>query len=318
MDDQHFDDLAKRLTQTRLSRFAVVRGVLVSAVVGLTGVTRAAETAARKRGKGNKGQGKRDIPASGPTKVTLCHHGQTITVPPSAVPTHLQHGDTVGACAAPTPGPEACAGVVNGPDPTGQCRWCCKEVCCQLPANQCNVVSGLCCAPNCANRECGDDGCGNGQTCGCGAGGTCTPGGVCPAGQTCACPTGQVCNPASGQCGGPPCQQQCPVGETCRGGQCVCGGFGESVAPNTCCPALNRAVCDLAGVSSGFVVADTCAQVADCPSGYTPCVGPANTGACRTCCPPGTTCDPQGFCRQATCCPPATGGSAPARRRRRR
>ena len=38
---------------------------------------------------------------------------------------------------------------------------CCPvDGCCQPPANQCNNA-GLCCAPNCAGRECGPDGCGN-------------------------------------------------------------------------------------------------------------------------------------------------------------
>ena len=61
MDGETFDDLVKRLTQTRLSRVAAVRGVLASAVVGLTGATRAEETAARKRakGKGKKARRKR-------------------------------------------------------------------------------------------------------------------------------------------------------------------------------------------------------------------------------------------------------------------
>jgi hypothetical protein len=208
------------------------------------------------------------------------------------------------------PSPEACAGIVDGPDPTGQCSHCCQEACCLPPANQCNVESGLCCAPNCANRECGDDGCGRGGTCGCGTGGACTPGEVCPAGQECTCPSGQVCNPASGQCGAPPCLQRCPVNESCTNGQCACAGFGESVAPNTCCPArssggLDHDVCNIAGVSPDFVLADTCVQVTSCPSGYTPCVGPTNDG-CQACCPPGTTCNPAGFCVQETCCSPAT------------
>ena len=34
----------------------------------------------------------------GHRKVTLCHKGHTIRVPPPAVPAHLRHGDTFGAC----------------------------------------------------------------------------------------------------------------------------------------------------------------------------------------------------------------------------
>ena len=32
-------------------------------------------------------------------KVTICHKGHTITVGKAAVPAHLRHGDTTGACA---------------------------------------------------------------------------------------------------------------------------------------------------------------------------------------------------------------------------
>lgn len=233
------------------------------------------------------------------------------------------------------PGPEACAGIVDGPDPTGQCSHCCQEVCCRLPANQCNLA-GLCCAPNCANRECGPDGCGRGGTCGCGAGGTCTPGAVCSAGQKCTCPSGQVCNPASGQCPGPPATTttttttapptttttgvptttttpvpctDCPVSENCvQGVGCACGLSGGTAAPFTCC--VSRASCAPSG-SSDFIVAGTCAVESSCPAGYITCVAtqPLNGLACQACCPPGSTCDPiGGFCRQ---CPTTCTTAAP-------
>ena len=51
MDGERFDSLVKRLTQTRLTRWEALRGVLASAVVGLTGAARAEETAAKKPGK---------------------------------------------------------------------------------------------------------------------------------------------------------------------------------------------------------------------------------------------------------------------------
>ncbi len=35
-----------------------------------------------------------------PKKVTICHKGKTITISRSALPAHLRHGDTVGACPA--------------------------------------------------------------------------------------------------------------------------------------------------------------------------------------------------------------------------
>ena len=37
-------------------------------------------------------------PVGPPGKTTLCHKGETITVSDSAVPAHLQHGDTLGPC----------------------------------------------------------------------------------------------------------------------------------------------------------------------------------------------------------------------------
>ena len=172
MDDPQFDALVKRLTQRRLSRLDALRAVAASALAGMRGLALTADKSAAKlshgtrqgKDKPGKGEHKRNAKrkdqrgharAQGQAKVTLCHQGQTIDVPPSAVQTHLTHGDTVGACDAPTPGPESCAGVVDGPDPSGQCSHCCQGVCCQLPANQCNPPAGLCCAPNCANRECG-------------------------------------------------------------------------------------------------------------------------------------------------------------------
>ncbi len=41
------------------------------------------------------------MPAGAEGKVTLCHKGRkTITVSAAAVPAHLAHGDTLGACNA--------------------------------------------------------------------------------------------------------------------------------------------------------------------------------------------------------------------------
>jgi hypothetical protein len=284
MDGEAFDALVKRLTQTRLSRLEAVRGVLATAVVGLPGVFLAADTAAKRKRKGARkkgGKGKKPshdrhhkLQRQGPTKVTLCHNGQTIAVPPSAVSAHLGHGDTLGACGAPTPSPEACAGIVDGPDPTGQCSHCCQGVCCQLPANQCNPA-GLCCAPNCANRECGPDGCGGSGTCGCGVGGTCTRGAVCAAGQVCACPGGQVCNPVSGQCPGPPaCTPQ-----TCRNGCCDATGI--------CQPGNHPQAC-----GTGGALCASCQAGQLCFQGACACDGNScPTGCCdeNHRCQPGTT-----------------------------
>src|SRR5215213_3114631 len=53
-------------------------------------------------------------------KVTLCHNGtETITVDASAVQTHLDHGDTIGACGVTT-APSTTAGTTTGTtDTTG-------------------------------------------------------------------------------------------------------------------------------------------------------------------------------------------------------
>ncbi len=125
MDDQHFDDLVKRLTQARLSRFDAVRGLLASAVVGLTGATLAEKTAARKQakgkhkrhGKGNpqrKGTGKAQGKGKGKIRaeaVTICHcppgnptNCETITVGDKAAQAHLAHHplDRRGACPGQT------------------------------------------------------------------------------------------------------------------------------------------------------------------------------------------------------------------------
>ena len=70
MEGETFDELVKRLTQTRLSRFDALRGVLASAVVGLTGATRAAETAARSGPRARaraRGKEEGEAPRPGPS-----------------------------------------------------------------------------------------------------------------------------------------------------------------------------------------------------------------------------------------------------------
>src|SRR3954453_22556845 len=48
-------------------------------------------------------------------KVTICHKGHTITVDESAVPAHLKHGDTRGACGSAKPAKRG--GVLAGRSP---------------------------------------------------------------------------------------------------------------------------------------------------------------------------------------------------------
>jgi hypothetical protein len=118
----------------------------------------------------------------------------------------------------------AYAAVVDGASPNPLCAThCCEGVCCAAGATACNPV-GLCCAPNCANRECGPDGCGGGGTCG-------------------ACPPGATCNPQSGQCRSSCGPQTCPTG-CCQGGECEDGDSGQACgtggAPCVKCGAGSR------------------------------------------------------------------------------
>lgn len=153
MDDQHFDDLVKRLTQTRLSRSAAVRGVLAGAVAGLTAAARAEETTARKRGKG---KAKRDVPAQAPTKVTICHKGQNLTVPEPAVPGHLQHGDTLGPCVDDV----SCGTLLPNGKPAVPCAkglTCCTNLCVPTDADpgNCGACGNVCRPPAiCQNGRC--------------------------------------------------------------------------------------------------------------------------------------------------------------------
>jgi hypothetical protein len=299
MDPQNFDRLVRTLVQPASRRRALggLLGGMLTAVVG-TGAG-----AAKRRGHQGHGPSQpgtatdKRTGADAASTVTLCHQGQTITVPPTAVSAHLRHGDTLGACNTPTPGPDACAEIVDGPDPTGLCSWCCQGVCCQAPANQCNPA-GLCCAPNCANRECGPDGCGNDGTCGCGAGGTCTRGAVCPDGQTCACPSGRACNPVSGQCPGPPaCTPQ-----TCRNGCCDSNGFCQPGSANDACGTNGQACVNCPGVQStcqnGQCVCVPQCQGKQCgPDG---CGGSCGScSACQTCTSAGQ-CQPANYCADGT------------------
>jgi hypothetical protein len=119
-------------------------------------------------------------------------------------------------------------------------RACCSGTCCQPPANQCNLAE-LCCAPNCAGRQCGPDGCGRGGTCG-----------SCPRCQTCSggsctnVANGTSCNftnddgrPAIGQCTNGACTCK-PNGAFCDCADAPtvagCCSFGCQAAPghDTC------------------------------------------------------------------------------------
>lgn len=137
------------------------------------------------------------------------------------------------------------APVTAGPIPNALCATtCCGGVCCPTVSACCasggccpsaahvctNEFHNHCCLPNCAGRECGDDGCG-------GSCGTCAPGvacfrGACSCGVGCVgcCDVGRkICHPGTTtqHCGREPGQlngfdcKTCQAGQLCIDGRCV-------------------------------------------------------------------------------------------------
>lgn len=142
------------------------------------------------------------------------------------------------------------------------------------------------CAPSCAGKVCGPDGCG-------GSCGTCAAGLGCSAGQcvggcTPSC-SGRVCGDdgCGGSCGG------CPGGQSCAGGACVSG----------CAPQCGAQVCgpDGCGGQCGFCPGGAACVGGQCESACAPsCAGRAcgDDGCGGSCggCPSGQTCDASGQC----------------------
>ena len=131
------------------------------------------------------------------------------------------------------------------------------------------------CQPNCAGKQCGDDGCG-GSCGGCPAGGQCGPGGICPCVPSC---TGKQCgnDGCGGSCGtcagGAPCEGGiCQCQPSCAGKQCGDDGCGGSCGE---CPGVT--VCQ----------AHACMCVVDCTGKQ--CGNDGCGGSCGSC-PPGDTC----------------------------
>ena len=124
------------------------------------------------------------------------------------------------------------------------------------------------CTPDCADKTCGEDGCG----------GSC---GTCPAGQPC---TAGNCVPCVPQCDGKEC------------GPDTCGGFcGEGPMESMGCPEGD--VCD--------TLTSLCSPPGDC--GDKEC-GPDGAGASCGTCPDGSQCTPDGQCEAVVaddgCCAP--------------
>jgi hypothetical protein len=198
----------------------------------------------------------------------------------------------------------AYAPVVNGADPAGQCAThCCEGVCCNPGAAECNSL-GLCCAPNCAGRNCGDDGCGG--LCGtCGSGTFCdNDGGLCLCTRQ-SCPDGCCSNgPGNpGQCrpgttaqacgtGGEACAQ-CPAQQQCQNAECIPTTCAGQCTQDNDCPDLRNCVCNQA---QGTCCARDCAGKR--------CGSDGCGGACENLCPPNTVCNTDGaacLCTAQSC-----------------
>jgi hypothetical protein len=110
MDAQRFDRLLRSLSMTPSRRGAL--GLLAgSALAGLLGFEQQTTTA-KGKGKGKrKGKRKKCVDSS---QITICHQGQTLSVSNCALPAHLAHGDTEGACPSPSFTEIACPGPNEG------------------------------------------------------------------------------------------------------------------------------------------------------------------------------------------------------------
>lgn len=130
------------------------------------------------------------------------------------------------------------------------------------------------CAPECAGRACGDDGCGG--TCGaCAQGASCTAQGQCVAGCVPAC-AGKVCGPdgCGGTCGA------CANGDTCSSDGAKCSG-------PQCTPACTGKTCGddgCGGVCGGCAKDQTCTAGACVTTTCTPACGGGSTGTVRKQC----------------------------------
>jgi len=196
----------------------------------------------------------------------------------------------------------------SGSDPSGQF------------ARECSTYEPGPCAPDCAGKTCGDDGCGG--SCGtCPDGQTCTASGTCQGG-TCApdC-AGKTCGDdgCGGSCGTCPNGQTCTASGTCQGGtpspECAtlpaegeCQGtvvrWCEGAQLQTYDCAAQGKVCGMkAGVGNTCVDAGSCTpQCAGKSCGDDGCGG--SCGAC----PEGQTCTAAGAC-EAPAGSDATGGA---------
>ncbi|GMV44508.1 MAG: hypothetical protein AMXMBFR64_62240 [Myxococcales bacterium] len=152
------------------------------------------------------------------------------------------------------------------------------------PAASCVGGKCLACEPSCDGKQCGPDGCG-GSCGGCADGAACLPSGVCP---TCvpSC-AGRVCgwDGCEGSCG------TCPTGQGCTPeGQCACSpacggkGCGTDGCGGSCGTCAAGQVC----LAQGW-----CACAPDCNGRQ---CGPDGCGGICGTCGPADTCEADGNC----------------------
>jgi hypothetical protein len=254
----------------------------------------------------------------------------------------------VPACAGRVCGDDGCGGVcgtcTGGTtcDGAGQCLCPaglqdCSGVCVDLTADRANCgtcgracatgegcQAGECtedCAPTCAGRECGDDGCG-------GSCGDCDEGLVCDAAGVCGCgpdalDCGAGCVDTSidrENCGG--CGVICAATEACVGGECRCqpacagrecgddgcGGSCGACGDDRSCVGGGQCLCLGALTECGEVCVDVRTDDANCGGCDAPCTPPEGcvAGECTTDVPDGG-CEPA--CAGRSCGDDACGGS---------
>ena len=173
---------------------------------------------------------------------------------------------------------------------------------CPCPSGQITCPDGIgcregnCCADaDCpADQACFDNGCAPispelGEDC---ATATCRAGLLCVE-DRCVCP-GTLSTDISSDpfnCGA--CGNRCHFNETCVEGVCACVGQTvpevEICAPGFSCDVIFSGSCACTTLDRATIFDPISGDsVASCPTGSTPCIGPA----CKACCPPGSACDP--------------------------